>query len=86
MVDRARRYERTTRARQHLEQDWSQMAQQKRERELLDRLRASTPGHLLHEQCDKYKRCGQCKRKLPNTGESSIWSESYYIPGSRYIC
>lgn len=86
LVDRAQRYQRATKVRQSLEQDWTQMAQEKRERELVERLRGTTPGQLLHEQCDKYYRCGQCKRKMANTGESSVWCDSYYIPGSRFIC
>lgn len=40
---------------------------------------------LIHEQCDKYHRCKQCGRRPQNCGESNVWSESRFIPGSRLI-
>lgn len=46
----------------------------------------STPGELVHEQLERYKRCHQCKRKTNNVGETNIWCDTVYIPGSRYIC
>jgi len=71
--------------RKKLETDWQRMAEHKRGRELEDRLRSLSPGVLVHEQCDKYNRCRQCKRRVHNCGETNIWSESRYIPGSRIM-
>ncbi|CAH1800322.1 unnamed protein product [Owenia fusiformis] len=83
--DRAHRYERIYRNRKRLESDWSGAADTKKNRELEDKLRSLTPGILVHEQCDKYHRCGQCKRTINNAGESNIWRDSRYIPGSRLM-
>ncbi|XP_052241705.1 coiled-coil domain-containing protein 81-like isoform X5 [Dreissena polymorpha] len=85
MEDRANKFQRRTNLRHRLEQDWTRATVLKRERLEEDKLRALSPGMLLHEQCDKYNRCGQCKRQLKNCGESNLWSESRYIPGSRLM-
>ncbi|GFO43539.1 coiled-coil domain-containing protein 81-like [Plakobranchus ocellatus] len=71
--------------RRRLESNWQKMAETKRARELEDRLQSLSPGGLLHEQCDRYNRCRQCKRRVHNCGETNIWSESRYIPGSRIM-
>ncbi|RUS77013.1 hypothetical protein EGW08_015238 [Elysia chlorotica] len=71
--------------RRRLESNWQKMSEMKRARELEDRLRSLSPGGLLHEQCDRYNRCRQCKRRVHNCGETNIWSESRYIPGSRIM-
>ncbi|CAL1544715.1 unnamed protein product [Lymnaea stagnalis] len=68
-----------------LEHDWQKLAESKKARELDERLQSLNPGILLHEQCDRYNRCKQCKRKLINCGETNIWSESRYVPGSRIM-
>ena len=83
--DRADRFERLFLARKKLEEDWRGAYSMKRNRETEERSAARSPGQLLHEQCDRYKRCGQCKRNLVNCGESNIWRESRYIPGSRLM-
>ncbi|PAA79508.1 hypothetical protein BOX15_Mlig016345g3, partial [Macrostomum lignano] len=83
--DRAWRFDRMQRNRKGLEDDWSQAAQIKRDRELAEKMRASSPGGLIHEQCDNHRRCKQCKRRLNNSGETNVWCESYYVPGSRYL-
>jgi len=83
--DRAHRYERLFRNRKGLETDWSSAVDTKRALDREEREHTRSPGMLLHEQCDKYKRCGQCKRKVHNCGESNIWRESRYIPGSRLM-
>ncbi|XP_067676631.1 coiled-coil domain-containing protein 81-like isoform X2 [Haliotis asinina] len=83
--DRANRHHMRFMSRRRLEEDWSKSADMKRGRELEDRLRSLSPGILVHEQCDKYHRCRQCLRQLRNCGESNIWSESRYIPGSRLM-
>lgn len=83
--DRAHKFSRRLNARKRLEEDWVRASLMKRERLEEDHLRAQSPGMLLHEQCDKYNRCAQCKRTTKNCGESNLWSESRYIPGSRLM-
>lgn len=83
--DRANRFARRINTRKRLEEDWVRASMVKKDRLEEDRLRALSPGILLHEQCDKYNRCAQCKRLLKNCGESNLWSESRYIPGSRLM-
>ncbi|XP_064628540.1 coiled-coil domain-containing protein 81-like isoform X2 [Lineus longissimus] len=83
--DRAGRYERMFSHRKRLEEDWADASKLKLHREREERIRSMSPGVLLHEQCDKYNRCKQCKRCLANCGESNIWCDSRYIPGSRLI-
>ncbi|XP_067950997.1 coiled-coil domain-containing protein 81-like [Watersipora subatra] len=85
LEDRARRYERIVKNRKTLEADWVTAAEQKKGREIEERLRCLTPGSLIHEQCDRYKRCTQCKRRTTNSGETNLWKESYYIPGARIM-
>ena len=82
---RADRFERLFKHRKRLEQDWASATLYKKEKEQEDRERMVTPGGLMHEQCDKYRRCGQCKRHLQNCGESNIWRETRYIPGTRIM-
>lgn len=83
--DRAFRYRANFDSRRRLQEDWHMAAEMKRGRELEDRLIGLESGILLHEQCDRYHRCKQCKRHLNNCGESNIWAESRYIPGSRIM-
>ncbi|XP_069127195.1 coiled-coil domain-containing protein 81-like isoform X1 [Argopecten irradians] len=83
--DRGTRFNNRYHLRKRLETDWQKAATIKKNNEMEERLRALSPSLLVHEQCDKYKRCGQCKRKMVNCGESNIWSESRYIPGSRLM-
>lgn len=72
--------------RKDLEQNWKQAQEEKKQRDADDRNhRLGVDGGLVHEQCDKYKRCTQCQRKLENIGESNIWSETRYVPGCRVM-
>ncbi|XP_038076570.1 coiled-coil domain-containing protein 81-like isoform X1 [Patiria miniata] len=85
VADRANRFNDSVVTRKSLEDTWKDAASLKRQREEELRLRAQSPGILMHEQCEDYHRCEQCKRRLKNCGESNIWSESRYIPGSRLM-
>lgn len=82
LEDRAARYERIFRNRKMLEDNWKYALEHKKRREQEERKRMRSPDCLMHEMCDKYKRCGQCKRRLNNCGESNIWRDTRYIPGS----
>ncbi|ELT98423.1 hypothetical protein CAPTEDRAFT_224677 [Capitella teleta] len=83
--DRADRYERMVNNRLDLEEDWAAAAAVKKQREQEEKELGRVPGVLIQEQCDQYQRCGQCKRRTHNCGESNIWRESRYIPGSRLM-
>ncbi|XP_064605813.1 coiled-coil domain-containing protein 81-like isoform X2 [Liolophura sinensis] len=85
LEDRADRFKRRFDTRKKLESDWCQAAECKRARDLEEKLRGLNPGLLLHDTVDQHKRCKQCLRKLINCGESNIWRESRYIPGSRLM-
>lgn len=71
--------------RKDLENTWAVHAMKKKSKEFEEKLRARSPGLLLQEQCDKYKRCVQCTRKPLNIGISNVWAESRYVSGSRLI-
>ncbi|XP_076444889.1 coiled-coil domain-containing protein 81-like [Babylonia areolata] len=83
--DWAHRHRARVENRRHLEDSWKQAADMKRARDLETRLQGLESGKLLHEQCDQYSHCKQCKRRVNNCGESNIWSESRYVPGSRIM-
>ncbi|KAJ7363411.1 Coiled-coil domain-containing protein 81 [Desmophyllum pertusum] len=85
ILDRALRHQERLDARRSLEDNWAANACRKKDVELEERRNAQSPGMLIHEQCDKYHRCKQCGRRPQNCGESNVWSESRYIPGSRLI-
>ncbi|XP_057306589.1 coiled-coil domain-containing protein 81-like isoform X2 [Hydractinia symbiolongicarpus] len=71
--------------RKDLENTWALHAMKKKSKEFEEKLWARSPGLLLQEQCDKYKRCVQCTRKPMNIGISNVWAESRYVSGSRLI-
>eukprot|EP00112_Aurelia_sp_Birch-Aquarium-sp1_P010963 Seg2317.3 transcript_id=Seg2317.3/GoldUCD/mRNA.D3Y31 product="Coiled-coil domain-containing protein 81" protein_id=Seg2317.3/GoldUCD/D3Y31 len=79
------RHSERVKLRRDLEDTWLQSSKTKHSREQEEQRRAQSPGELLHEQCDKYRRCKCCKRQMPNSGESHVWCESRYISGSRII-
>lgn len=85
LQDRSYKFQRRFEKRKDLEENWNSASLVKKDREMEERLHGLSPSLLLHEQCDKYTRCGQCKRKMRNAGESNIWSESRYVPGSRLM-
>jgi len=71
--------------RQDLEKTWAVHATNKRTKEMEEKLRGRSAGLLLQEQCDKYKKCAQCPRRLDNCGQSNVWAETRYVSGSRLI-
>lgn len=85
ILDRAFRHQERVDVRRSLEDSWAASVCRKKDQEHEERRRAQSPGMLIHEQCDKYHRCKQCGRRPQNCGESNVWSESRYIPGSRLI-
>lgn len=85
ILDRAFRHQERVDVRRSLEDSWAASVCRKKDQEHEERRRAQSPGMLIHEQCDKYHRCKQCGRRPQNCGESNVWSESRYLPGSRLI-
>jgi len=85
MAECCHRNERNQTQRCRLEESWKKNAAMKRDREQDEDERTKSPGLLLLEQCEDYKRCAQCCRHANNCGESNVWSESRYVAGSRLI-
>ena len=85
-VDRASRFRRMLEMRQGLETNWSFAIREKKHRDVDEREhRMAHDGLLLHEQCDRYRRCAQCQRDLKNCGETNIWRDARYVAGNRII-
>jgi hypothetical protein len=86
LADAADRYERLVNNRRSLEDDWLRVAVSKHERDTDERQQRHEPSKLqLLEQCDRYRRCGQCRRRLTNRGQTNVWCESRYVPGCRVM-
>jgi PAB1-binding protein PBP1 len=85
-IDRVNRAKRLLELRKSVEKDWQFADADKKERDLDERFhRMAVDGGLVHEQCDKYKRCAQCERALKNCGESNIWADTRYVAGTRLM-
>ncbi|KAK3511118.1 hypothetical protein QTP70_031687 [Hemibagrus guttatus] len=85
IAGRINRYERLRNLKTALEDAWFRSADLKHCRDMEERAFIRSGGRLLMDQCEQYRRCFQCKRKTTNCGESNIWKESHYIPGSRLM-
>ena len=83
--DRADRYDVIIQNRRDLEDSWRRAVDDKKRRDQEELEHIRKPAEPLHEQCHKYPRCGQCKRHTKNWGESNIWRETRYIPGSKIM-
>lgn len=80
------RYAAQLEQRKTLEKAWRGMAMAKADRDANSaRMRTSDPGLPIHEQCARYRRCAQCKRRFENCGESFVWRDTRYVPGARFI-
>ena len=72
--------------RKTLENNWDKAHYEKKVRDMDERgHRLAHDGTLVHEQCDKYKRCGQCQKDVKNCGESNIWADTRYVAGTRLM-
>uniref|UniRef100_A0A8B9JZS1 Coiled-coil domain containing 81 n=1 Tax=Astyanax mexicanus TaxID=7994 RepID=A0A8B9JZS1_ASTMX len=85
IADRISRYEKLRNVQASLEDTWTRSADLKHHRDQEERDFIRSGSRLLIDQCQQYRRCHQCKRKTSNCGESNIWKESRYIPGSRLM-
>ncbi|CAN0353503.1 unnamed protein product [Lampetra planeri] len=79
------RHAQTVGRRVALQEAWALSAELKRGRNLQLETHLKAGAGLVQEQCDKYKRCQQCTRRLSNRGESHVWKDSRYLPGTRMI-
>lgn len=85
-VDRAQRFQRMVDMRKNLEKNWNKANGDKKLRDLDEKgHRLAHDGTLVHEQCDKYKRCAQCQKDVKNCGESNIWADTRYVAGTRLM-
>ncbi|KAH9525099.1 Coiled-coil domain-containing protein 81 [Bulinus truncatus] len=72
-------------SRKHLEKDWQKSLEARRARELEEHFHSLSPGILLHEQCDRYSHCRQCKRRMNNCGETNIWTNIVGVTLFKYM-
>ncbi|XP_066562379.1 coiled-coil domain-containing protein 81 isoform X1 [Amia ocellicauda] len=85
VADRIARHEKLHSMRASLEDNWAHSADAKCFREQEEHSFIRSGSRQLMDQCEKYRRCYQCKRRTTNRGESNIWKDSRYIPGSRLM-
>ncbi|CAH2225580.1 coiled-coil domain-containing 81 isoform X1 [Pelobates cultripes] len=82
---RATEYEKISRLQKALQDDWAKSSEMKRQRDHNEQKFIQAGSQLLLDQFENYRRCFQCKRRTTNCGETNIWCESRYIPGSRLM-
>jgi len=85
IADRIAHHQRTLAWRRSLESNWGIHHSNKMKMLANEKSADHKPSLLLLQQTDKYRRCYQCKKGIPNAGESNIWRESRYVPGSRIM-
>ncbi|XP_073518131.1 coiled-coil domain-containing protein 81 [Phyllobates terribilis] len=85
LSDRAAEFGKIHRLQKVLQEDWTRSSEIKRQKEHKEELYMQARGELLLDQFEKYRRCFQCKRRTSNCGETNVWCESRYIPGSRLM-
>lgn len=85
LSDRASQFEKIHRLQKVLQEDWGRSSEIKRQKEHKEELYMQAGSELLLDQFEKYRRCFQCKRRTSNCGETNVWCESRYIPGSRLM-
>ncbi|XP_044143033.1 coiled-coil domain-containing protein 81 [Bufo gargarizans] len=85
LSDRAVQFGKIHRLQKTLQEDWTRSSEIKRQKEHKEELYMQAGSELLLDQCEKYRRCFQCKRRTSNCGETNVWCESRYIPGSRLM-
>ncbi|XP_071990159.1 coiled-coil domain-containing protein 81 [Engystomops pustulosus] len=85
LSDRAAQFEKIHRLHNSLQEDWARSYESKKQKEHREELYMHAGSELLLDQFEKYRRCLQCKRRTSNCGETNVWRESRYIPGSRLM-
>ncbi|XP_068927169.1 coiled-coil domain-containing protein 81 [Petaurus breviceps papuanus] len=86
LAERMAELERTMKMNQGLQDNWEKSAELKRHRDMEEKIfkRASDKLFIL-DQCEKYRRCCQCKKRLNNYGESNLWPVNRHLHGSRLL-
>ncbi|XP_015283208.1 PREDICTED: coiled-coil domain-containing protein 81 [Gekko japonicus] len=86
IAEKGARLERIFQMNLAVKDDWKKSAGLKRQRDYEEKLfqRAGDKLFLL-DQCAKYRRCYQCKRRLSGCGDGNEWTDNKYVPGSRLM-
>ncbi|KAM9320760.1 coiled-coil domain-containing protein 81 [Gastrophryne carolinensis] len=83
--DRAAQYDKIQTIHRALQKDWTNSSELKMRKEQEEERFMKAGSELILDQFEKYRRCFQCKRKTTNCGETNIWCETRYVPGSRLM-
>ncbi|XP_042312925.1 coiled-coil domain-containing protein 81 [Sceloporus undulatus] len=86
MAEKGARIEKIFQMNVALQENWRKSAEMKRQRDYEEKLfQHAGDKLLLLDQCEKYRRCYQCKRGINGCGEPSAWTDTKYVPGSRLV-
>ncbi|XP_038675144.1 coiled-coil domain-containing protein 81-like isoform X2 [Scyliorhinus canicula] len=77
-----KRYENLQRIHKTLEEAWNDNVIMKQLKDYEENQYSKAGGLFLLDQCNKYRRCFQCKRRLTNSGQTNIWSNSFITTGT----
>ncbi|XP_078077563.1 coiled-coil domain-containing protein 81-like [Mustelus asterias] len=77
-----KRYENLQRIHKTLEEAWNDNVTMKQLKDYEENQYTKAGGRFLLDQCNKYRRCFQCKRRLSNCGQTNIWSNSFITTGT----
>ncbi|XP_048389591.1 coiled-coil domain-containing protein 81-like isoform X2 [Stegostoma tigrinum] len=80
--ERKKRYEDLQRMRKALEEAWNDNITMKRLKNYDENQYSKARGLFLLDQCNKYRRCFQCKRRLSNYGQTNIWNSTFITTGT----
>ncbi|XP_072119452.1 coiled-coil domain-containing protein 81-like isoform X3 [Mobula birostris] len=72
-----KRYENLQRMRRTLEEAWDENVAMKQLKEYEQKQHTKAGSIFLLDQSKNYRSCYQCKRRLSNCGETSIWNNSF---------
>nr|XP_034971799.1 coiled-coil domain-containing protein 81 [Zootoca vivipara] len=86
MAEKGERLEKIFQMNLAVQEDWKKSAGLKRQRDYEEQIfRRAGDKLMLLDQCARYRRCYQCKRRMSNCGEANVLVDSKYIPGSRLV-
>ncbi|GCC22383.1 coiled-coil domain-containing protein 81-like [Chiloscyllium punctatum] len=77
-----KRYEDLQRMRKALEKAWTDNVTMKRLKNYEENRYSKARGLFLLDQCNKYRRCFQCQRRLSNIGQSNVWNSTFITTGT----
>ncbi|XP_067842415.1 coiled-coil domain-containing protein 81-like isoform X1 [Heptranchias perlo] len=82
VAEHKKRYENLQKMHKALEEAWDDNATMKRLKDYEGKQYSKAGGLFLLDQCNKYQRCYQCKRRLSNGGEPNIWNNAFFTVGT----